>query len=153
MTDADKELKQYVEQMAKIQHQLFNNGWLYRGVEDIVAAIGVFDIAQKLPKGIRRGKARLCFMNAFRLMGNGYTYVEGIALPATTHFPVHHSWCVDKSNNVIDPTWTDGVAYLGIHMNESFVYNRVLRRGKYGVLGDVDAFDLYKDGFPQDALL
>ena len=95
----------------------------------------------------------MCFMNAFRLMNNkGYTYVEGIAMPANTLFPVHHAWCVDEFNHVIDPTWIDGAAYFGVHLNKSFVYQRALRSKKYGIFGDIDAFDLYENGLPQNAI-
>ena len=154
MTEHEENLKRYIEQMSHLQRNLYTNDWLYRGVEDIVFKIGRFDIVSPLPSGIKRGRARLCFMNAFRLMSNkGYVYVEGIAMPSRTLFPVHHAWCVDESNRVIDPTWTDGAAYLGVHLNKSFVYQRALKRGKYGVFGDLDSFDLYKEGLPQNAIL
>jgi hypothetical protein len=154
MTEHEENLKQYVEQMAKLQRSLFAGDWVYRGVEDVVSKIGRFDVASPLPADIKRGKAKLCFMNAFRLMSNGgYVYVEGIAMPANTLFPVHHGWCVDASNRVIDPTWHEGgVAYLGVHLNKSFVYQRALQRKKYGVFGDSDSFDLYEKGLPQDAI-
>jgi hypothetical protein len=154
MTEHEENLKQYVEQMAKLQHSVYVSDWVYRSVEDIVSKIGRFDVVSPLPTGIKRGKAKLCFMNAFRLMSNeGYTYVEGIAMPADTLFPVHHGWCVDEFNHVIDPTWVDGAAYLGVHLRKLFVYQRALKRGKYGVFGDSDSFDLYAKGLPKDAIL
>jgi len=154
MTEHEENLKRYVEQLAKLQRSIQDSNWVYRSVEDIVSKIGKFDIANPLPPDIERGKAGLCFRNAFRLMSSrGYTYVEGIAMPSNTLFATHHAWCVDGSGRVIDPTWPDGVAYLGVHLNEFFVYQRALRRRKYGVFGDTDSFDLYEKGLPQDAIL
>ena len=153
MTEHEENLKQYVEQLATLQRSVSQNNWLYHGVEDMVAKIGRFDVVGSLPKGIRRGKAKLCFMNAFQLMGNGrYTYVEGIAMPSNTLFPVHHAWCVDAHNRVIDPTWTEGAAYCGIHLNVTFVIKRVAKKRTYGVFGGRDSFDLYEKGLPQEAL-
>ena len=152
MTEHEASLKQYVEQMARLMRSVSGNDWLYHGVECIVEAIGTFDIVQPLPKGIRRGKMGLCFQNAFRLMGKGFIYVEGIAVPGNTLFPVHHGWCVDEFGRVLDPTWRDGVAYLGVHLSKSFVYERALRRKKYGVFGDRDSFDLYENGLPEGAV-
>jgi hypothetical protein len=153
MTEHEENLQRYIEQMARLQRSMQASDWVYRGVEDIVSKIGKFDIVSPLPTDIKRGKARLCFMNAFRLMSSrGYTYVEGIAMPANTLFPVHHAWCIDEFNHVIDPTWIDGAAYLGVHLSKSFVYQRALLRKKYGVFGDTDSFDLYEKGLPQNAI-
>ena len=154
MTEHDENLKRYLVQLATLQRRISQNDWLYHGVEDMVLQLGKFDVVQPRPKGVRRGKARLCFMNAFHLMNirDGYTYVEGIAMPSNTLFPVHHGWCVDESGKVVDPTWKDGAAYCGIHLNTTFVLRRVLKKRTYGVLGDRDSFDLYRSGLPQDAL-
>lgn len=152
MTEHEENLHQYIEQMADLQRSLSTNSWIYHGVEDIVSKIGKFDIVGALPHDVKRGKMGMCFMNAFRLMGRGYTYVEGIAIPLSISFPVHHAWCVDSFGNVLDPTWADGAAYVGIHLCESFVYQRALRRKKYGIFGDTDSFDLYENGLPQNAI-
>ena len=152
MTEHEAKLKEYVEQLAALQRSISHNDWLYHGVESIVAAIGQFDVAQPLPKGFKHGKMGRCFQNAFRLMEKGLVYVEGIAVPACTNFPVHHGWCVDELGNVFDSTWRDGIAYFGVHLNKRFVYQRAMRRGKYGIFGDTDSFDLYKNGLPEEAL-
>jgi hypothetical protein len=73
-------------------------------------------------------------------------------MSSNTLFPVHHAWCVDELNRVIDSTWTDGAAYLGVHLHKSFVYQRALYRKKYGVFGDTDSFDLYQKGLPKNAI-
>jgi hypothetical protein len=152
MTEYEVALKNYIEQLAALQRSISRNNWIYHSVEEIVLEIGQFDIVRPLPKSIKRGRMGLCFQNAFRLMEQGFIYVEGIAVPGGTGFPVHHGWCVDQFNNVLDPTWKDGVAYLGIHLNKMFIYQRILQRRKYGVFDNIEARDLYENGLPADAL-
>lgn len=152
MTEHEILLKNYIEQLAALQRSISRNHWIYHSVEEIVLKIGQFDIVRPLPKNIKRGKMGLCFQNAFRLMERGFIYVEGIAVPERINFPVHHSWCVDQFNNVLDPTWNDGIAYLGIHLDKMFVYERILRRRKYGIFGNLEARDLYESGLPANAL-
>jgi hypothetical protein len=76
MTEHEENLKRYIEQMAELQRSIHASDWVYRGVEDLVSKIGQFDVVSPLPTDIKCGRARLCFMNAFRLMSvRGYTYV------------------------------------------------------------------------------
>lgn len=55
-----------------------------------------------------------CFENAARLAAEtGLRYFEGLAVCARNPEALHHAWCVDEDGEVVDPTWTDGVVYLG----------------------------------------
>ena len=69
-----------------------------------------------MPGGIRRRKAGHCFANAFALVArHSYLrYVEGFALGPLA-MAIHHAWCADGDDRVIDPTWDlMGLAYFGI---------------------------------------
>jgi hypothetical protein len=58
-------------------------------------------------KGYRMGKVRECFQNAFlrTLYFDNLTYCEGYAFSGL--LPVHHAWCVDENDVVVDPTWRE----------------------------------------------
>jgi hypothetical protein len=152
MTNYEESLKKYVEAMVQIQRAIYSDQLIYCGMEEIVLASGQFDIAQPLPAGFNVGRMKECFRNAFLLMLEGYTYVEGIAMTESALFPIHHGWCVDTNNRVLDTTWSDGVAYFGVHLSQGFVLERVQNKGRYGVFGSKNALDIYKHGLPQEAL-
>jgi hypothetical protein len=63
---------------------------------------------------------RCCFDNAYRLARrhpNQFRYVEGLALGV---IPVHHAWCLNPNDEVVDPTWAHracgsvGTEYFGV---------------------------------------
>ena len=89
------------------------------------------------PKGIRKGRNRLCFMNAYRLANReDFRYVEGFAISDIgILIPVQHAWVVDNKDNVIETTWKEsGLAYSGIVFDLEFV-NRVICETKlYGIM-------------------
>lgn len=62
-----------------------------------------------LPDGIKYGKAKECFGNAFGVAAfdERYRYCEGWAYTPGL-IAVHHAWLIDLDGNVIDPTWRDG---------------------------------------------
>lgn len=65
-------------------------------------------------------RANRCFDNAFdrawktqrrRNTNDRFRYVEGWAL---TVIPVHHAWCIDGQDRVVELTWRHpGLAYFG----------------------------------------
>lgn len=56
--------------------------------------------------GFRRMKVGYCFENAFRAADrHGLRYVEGYASAGI--FPVHHAWCLDDDDRVVDFTWRE----------------------------------------------
>ena len=95
----------------------------------------------RLPRGVRRGKLGLCFMNAFRLataQPDKYRYVEGIA----THIiPTEHAWCVTADGTVVDPTWRrferageTAPEYLGVPIRLDYAMKVMCKTRVYGVL-------------------
>jgi len=116
----------------------------YKGPQDLVLREGrefMHNTGTKLPKGIRWGKQKQCFKNAFELASRhpGLTYVEGYGHRIIA---AHHAWVIDEAGNVIDNTWRPNkdrpewneIAYLGIPMNMEFVEKAILAKGSYGVL-------------------
>lgn len=56
-----------------------------------------------------------CFVSAWRVSARGGTYYEGYALSGLVpDVPMHHAWVVTADGQVCDPTWPDGLAYLGV---------------------------------------
>jgi hypothetical protein len=117
----------------------------YCCIEDFVLKNGkLFEISKIRPK---YGEERFCFFNSYQLMiKEGYTYVEGFAMGV---IPVNHAWCLDADGRVIDPTWRpsltrkfQGIAYIGVALDRSFVIETALQRKSYGVLDD------WEGGFP-----
>jgi hypothetical protein len=145
-------LQEHIERMVQLQRSIIDGKVKFCGIEELILALGQFDTVQALPAGISRGRMKRCFQNAYHLMLEGYVYVEGIAMTATCLFPTFHAWCVDENGGVIDPTWPDGVAYLGVHLRREFVLERVMKKGRYGVFGNIEARDLYEYGLPKGVL-
>lgn len=88
------------------------------------------------PKGIRRGKMKMCFMNSYHLaVEMNWTYVEGFAIASDIPIPLHHAWVVDQEGNVIETTWEDSAAeYYGIPLEFNFMERVMLETRRYGVL-------------------
>jgi len=142
-------LKNYLEQMVQMQMQLRTkaNGYEFNGMEDLVLKKGIHFTKEK--KFTKEGRAKECFMNAFNKMLNddNMIYCEGFALSI---IPTMHAWCCDKKGNVFDPTWTDGVDYIGIPFKKQFVIKTVVEREYYGIIDNwQNKWPLIKQ-FPED---
>lgn len=94
------------------------------GVEEFIRANGTLMTPHPLPTGMsltdvpKRYRLKACFAVAFRVAlssGGKLRYAEGYALQISGDSPylVHHAWCVDAENRVIDLAW-GGLAQLGI---------------------------------------
>jgi hypothetical protein len=91
-----------------------------------------------LPKGVRRGKPKHCYGNAFRLMLDrpDLTYCEGIG---SNFIQTMHAWCVDRDGRVIDPTWKPdpllgtSPEYFGIRLRRAWVIRTTIERRQYGI--------------------
>ncbi len=155
-TDADRELGKLVGMVASLQQgNAAPRGWSYGGLDDMVSKLGVYDTPAPLPSGMRRGKAKECFMNAYHLAtsGKGMTYVEGYATPEGVPLPIHHAWVVDRGGRVVDNTWKEpGTSYFGVHLSEKFLLERAVKTRVFGVFSFPEARDLYERGLPDGAV-
>jgi len=84
--------------------------------------------AARRPKGMRKGRAGSCFINALLLAMDehfSYTYVEGYGC-SEGHF-VHHAWCINDNGEVLDRTWDkpEECSYFGIPFLASFIREQV----------------------------
>lgn len=81
-----------------------------------------------LPEGMKAGRAKECFYNAFiATLDHPYlTFVEGYAMTEGM-FPVNHAWCLDRTTDrIVDPTWAGlstqrPVMYLGLPFSRQFL--------------------------------
>lgn len=109
-------------------------------VEDLLIAHGIEGVGSPLPKGMKRGPARHCYMNAGRIALDeiGYDYVEGLACNSVLPFPVAHAWLIDGEGRMIEPTWKQPklCAYFGVVIPTKMLRREVLRKEMWGVLED-----------------
>jgi len=114
------------------------DGSPYTWTDDFVLRHGAFCRAQPLPRGYRHGAVKQCFGNAFKLTlrSQGLRYVEGYAVPVESAVLLHHAWCVDRDDRVIDVTWRRvGIGYFGVVFSLDVVA-RSIASGGNGVLDD-----------------
>ena len=99
------------------------------------------------------GNKKECFKNAYQLsFTKNLTYCEGYAVSKILNFPVEHAWCIDNDNNVIDPTWNDGIEYFGIPFSMEFIINQALKTSVYGVFGNGRCKQWVNNGFKETEL-
>ena len=108
VSEVDEQTKNFLKMVAELMSGNYRErhpDWKFHSMEEAVFKLGQFSRPQKLPKGYRWGKQKECFPNAARLADKfrNLTYNEGFAHGAV--IPVHHAWCTDEFNNVIDNTW------------------------------------------------
>lgn len=133
--------------------------WREATLEGLVLKYGVAGHATKLPRGLRKGRYKLCFGNAFnRTMDantrgtyggdpaawerDGLYYCEGYAVHGpvgginTSGFVAHHAWLITADGTIYDPTWkwSPDHAYVGLPLTWDFVRSSLLRTKVYGVL-------------------
>ena len=115
-----------------------------RGLSSIGARVGDFYLAfgracRPAEHDLPRGPAQQCYANAARLAfaDDGLVYFEGFALQPGL-IPVHHAWCVDADEKVVDTTWSyhPDTEYWGIALQTGFVHKYVLRSEVWGVLAE-----------------
>lgn len=156
-TEADNDLKNYVSMVTThMQQNKRPEGWRFTGPHEVVLQYGKFFDPAERPKGVKKGKDKLCFMNAAHLADDpDYTYVEGFAIPDGVPIPMHHAWCVDKDGNVVDNTWKKpGKAYFGIPFTNGYLWSSLAKTQTYGLLTEFpqDNYNPYRDGFPKEAM-
>jgi len=95
---------------------------------------GRFYTPRPLPKGLKAGRQRGCYLVSQLHAGNtaDLTYVEGYGQCSGFCHP--HAWCVDAEGEVIDRTWTGrtgrpvGQAYFGVPLDRAYVKELLLAR-------------------------
>lgn len=116
------------------------NGFVSLG--QLVLTYGIEFQYVPLPKGIRPGNYRQCFLNATILSAKpGMVYVEGFCAGV---IPMMHAFCVDEQDRVIDNTWCPphcepGHSYFGIPFRSDFMALMQLRTGYHGMLDQWEA--------------
>jgi len=124
------DLKQYLLSVGKITTQ--------KTYESIVLKHGrAFQApAHPRPKGIRKGRNKLCYMNSYHLTEQSYRYVEGFAIAnISVQIPLQHAWVIDERDNVIETTWPEsGLEYYGIIFDRELVDKVMLELRVYGIM-------------------
>lgn len=143
----------YLKMMADLKrsiHPTLPDGWVYLGLEEFLLQHGRFWTPRQLPSHLPHMTPKMCFENAYKLATRRreLRYVEGIAIGI---IPIHHAWCVDADDNVIDPTWastsTDvGSAYFGTPFDLVTV-KRIRSRECLCVLGNWINPDIFTQPF------
>lgn len=120
MTTAEQQLREYVEflhKVATLNMQIADvpKGWVYQGPADLLLREGEFF---HNPEAIAwpQSEFKACFKNAasYAIL-NGLRYIEGYS---ARMIAVHHGWCADDDDNVIEVTWKEpGVAYFGVEFD------------------------------------
>jgi predicted ABC-type ATPase len=105
-----------------------------------VAAYGQEFNSAKLPEDVPRGTPKECYKNASILVleREDLTYAEGFAKTATLgDMTFQHAWAVDKTGNVVDPTWDhpEKNTYFGVKYNRESYLKYLYTAKIYGVLG------------------
>ena len=157
MNEPQEVLQQWLQQIATLQRSNTKaSQFAYAGLEDLLLQLGQPYQPAPRPKGIRKGRIKMCFMNSYRLSDSGLFYCEGLAMANKVPIPVHHAWCIDQDERVVDPTWNHGTAYFGVCFTHEYVHERARKTGCYGILGDwafKDFMELLREGIPEDALV
>lgn len=89
------------------------------------------------PKEVPKMPDKNCFQNSNVLAEMlDYTYVEGYALSPGIPLLVHHAWCVDPFNRVVDATWRNPEKsfYFGVPFRAATVEQETARTGCYSIL-------------------
>ena len=124
-----------MQPIATLREQCYKHPkYLWSSLESLLIKEGGFYIGNNW-KG-KKGTPKECFRNAFKLSSKdaNYVYTEGLAFAPNLPLPLAHAWCTTLDGKVYDPTWPDGVAYLGIPVLREAVLDFIGKQGHYGIL-------------------
>ena len=149
MTKLD-DLMNYTKLIANHQRSMkHSNGnlWGYELIEK--HGVHFPNVLPKLPKGVKKGKPKACYENAYwlaRKCPDKYIYVEGCAVGI---IPAIHAWCITPDLKVVDPTWrgtlfAKDTAYFGIPMDIDWLTCTLINVGTYGVLDNCKVVEQLK---------
>ncbi len=132
-------LEQHVEMFEKIGHPALLERFVLRNM--------MYEADGK-PYAEKRGKPKMCFMNATHLaLETGLRYVEGFCTSKDIGFPFHHAWC-DDGGDVVDPTLKnpENYEYIGVEIPDADLIASMDKWKDYGVLdyGMINHEYLYK---------
>lgn len=127
MIEHNETLRQHLEFHVQARQGVIEppEGYHYVCMEDFVLREGQsFERFSERQPRYQEGQWKMCFTNSFRLASRSrgrLRYVEGFAL-CTTPIPIHHAWCIDEEDAVVDVTWQGsfgdheliGRAYIGV---------------------------------------
>ena len=152
-------LLQDLDDFIKLRHSMgVRQGWKYSCLEELIRNSGV--IMKNLNPSDRfsaKGEMGACYQNCVEVMSISmeYAYCEGYALHPNHPIPVLHSWLLDNSKRVVDPTWKSGT-YYGIIFNYDWVMDLMNSRSSHNCLGVLaanflDPTSFIKLGLPQES--
>lgn len=151
MTKAERELRAFLQIGTTAREKFCRRkppGMAYWSVEDYILKEGRFFAPQPLPEGYMQRPMKACFYNSYRLAAcaNGaLRFCEGYA--SGSLIPVHHAWCVDREDRVVDPTWDEpGTAYLGVILDLDQVRDVAKRHDQFSVIDNwMDRWPLLRE--------
>ncbi|XVV10852.1 hypothetical protein ACQP2X_39340 [Actinoplanes sp. CA-131856] len=111
-------------------------GYAYSSTPHLLLAHGRLFAPAVRPGAIERMRDHFCFENAAAVAREqNLIYAEGFAAFTTASgltMPLPHAWCLTTDGAVVDPTWDNGDAYLGI----AFTDTTLLPSSNRGLLDD-----------------
>lgn len=81
--------------------------------------------AQPLPEDIERGTPKECFQNCLNIAdGETLIYCEGYGMRPELMVLIHHAWCIDEDERVVDPTWDrpEECQYFGVDFQTHYIW-------------------------------
>ena len=149
-------LKKQAELIRKIHPQ---PEWRYNSFEELILNCGREMSFAPLPKNIEPGLPKGCYYNCLQILDEHpeLTYCEGYALADGLVLPVPHAWLINSKGEVIDPTWNDRSAYIGVSFDTDWLISFLKSRNGDDCLAVfegnyIEDFSLLIEGLPEKAV-
>jgi hypothetical protein len=133
MSDYQSDLKRFLDAMTIMTSSSIPEGY-YHTIYSFVREYGIIMKPYPLPVGVSRGTPKECYQNATLLaLGNRkLTYCEGFAIGKGS-IPMEHAWNL-KDDKVLDVTWGEGAAYIGIPFKTDYLRAALDKASVYGLI-------------------